>query len=361
MNSRPSSATDEPVQPAEPGGWPEERPGPPDGSLEVEPTFFVRDIPIFGDVMLAPMAGFADIPNRAICRRFGSAMNYSEFVAAEDVINSSSRALSLLDFTNDDRPMVFQIFGNNAQSILLAAQKVEELGPDIIDINMGCSTRRVSGRGAGVGMMRDPALIGKTFDLLTQHLRVPVTGKIRLGWDDNENYLEVARILEDSGAALIALHPRTKEQQYRGNARWDAIAELREAVSVPVIGNGDVLIPEDIDRMLAETGCQAVMIGRGALGNPWLFARQDKETLSFTEVASLIRDHLAQMVACHGERGLILFRKHVKRYLAGMSSLQSTYRQMATAETREQFEAALAAAEGQYGVETVGALLRVHL
>ena len=360
MNDRPSFATDEPARPAGPGGWPQERPHSPDGSLESEPAFFVRDIPIFGDVILAPMAGFADVPNRAVCRRFGSAMNYSEFVAAEDVINNSRRALSLLDFTYDDRPMVFQIFGNNAENILLAAQKVEELGPDIIDINMGCSTRRVSGRGAGVGMMRDPALIGKTFSLLTQHLSIPVTGKIRLGWDDNQNYLEVARIMENSGAALIALHPRTKEQQYRGNARWEAIAELHDAVNVPVIGNGDVLMAEDIDKMLAQTGCQAVMIGRGALGNPWLFARQDKEKLRFASVANLIMDHLSQMLAYHGERGLILFRKHAKRYLAGMMPIQMYYRQMATAETREQCEASLAAAESQYGGETVSELMKVR-
>jgi len=188
------------------------------------PTFFVRDVPVFGDVVLAPMAGFADVPTRAICRRFGSAMNYSEFVAAEDIIHGSSRAKSLLDFTIDDRPLVFQIFGNDARRILLAAQKIEELGPDIIDINMGCSTRRVSGRGAGVGMMRDPALVAETFALLSKHLSVPVTGKIRLGWEDKQNYLVVARILEDNGAALIALHPRTKEQGYRGVAQWEAIA-----------------------------------------------------------------------------------------------------------------------------------------
>ena len=159
------------------------------------PAFYVGDVPVFGDVVLAPMAGFADVPTRALCRRFGSAMNYSEFVAVEDIINHSSRALSLLDFTADDRPMVFQIFGNDARRILLAAQQIEELGPDIIDINMGCSTRRVSGRGSGVGMMRNPELIAETFRLLSTHLTVPVTGKIRLGWEDKQNYLEVARIL----------------------------------------------------------------------------------------------------------------------------------------------------------------------
>ncbi|UCG24211.1 MAG: tRNA-dihydrouridine synthase family protein [Chloroflexota bacterium] len=324
---------------------------------EATPTFFVRDVPVFGDVILAPMAGFADVPTRAICRRFGSAMNYSEFVAAEDIVNGASRAMSLLDFTADDRPMVFQIFGNDAQSILLAAQRIEDLGPDIIDINMGCSTRRVSGRGAGVGMMRDPQLVAETFRLLNKHLSVPVTGKIRLGWEDNQNYLEVARILDESGAALIALHPRTKEQQYRGAAQWEAIAALCEAVNVPVIGNGDVVAPQDVDRMKSQTGCQAVMIGRGAIGNPWLFARTEKETLMFSTLAQLIEEHLDLMVSYYGERGLVLFRKHLKRYLAGMPALKESYRRMVTAGTVDEVSNALAQLERQYGDQKVGELM----
>jgi nifR3 family TIM-barrel protein len=328
-----------------------------DAAQAAAPTFFVRDVPVFGDVVLAPMAGFADVPTRAICRRFGSAMNYSEFVAAEDIIHGSSRAKSLLDFTIDDRPLVFQIFGNDARRILLAAQKIEELGPDIIDINMGCSTRRVSGRGAGVGMMRDPALVAETFALLSKHLSVPVTGKIRLGWEDKQNYLVVARILEDNGAALIALHPRTKEQGYRGVAQWEAIAALRDAVNVPVLGNGDILAPQDIDRMRSQTGCQAVMIGRGAIGNPWLFARLEKETLMFSAHTQLIRDHLDLMVTYYDERGLVLFRKHLKRYLAGMPPLREHIRQMVTAESVEDVMTVLAFLERQYGDHPAGALM----
>ena len=322
-----------------------------------EPAFFVRDVPIYGDTILAPMAGFADVPTRAICRRFGSAMNYSEFVAAEDIIHGSSRVLSLLDFTANDRPMIFQIFGNDARRILQAAQKIEEFGPDIIDINMGCSTRRVSGRGAGVGMMRDPDLVAQTFRLLNNFLSVPVTGKIRLGWEDNKNYLEVARILEDNGAALIALHPRTKEQGYRGAAQWEAIAALRQAVNVPVVGNGDVVAPLDVDRMKTQTGCQAVMIGRGAIGNPWLFARVDKEALPFSALVQLIRDHMDLMVDYYGERGSVLFRKHLKRYLAGMPPLRKQYRQMVTADSIEEVMISLALLERHYGDHPVGALM----
>lgn len=317
------------------------------------PAFFIREIPIFGDVMLAPMAGFADVPTRAVCRHFGSAMSYTEFVAVEEVLSGSRRALSLLDFDEADRPMVFQLFGNDAQKILRAALEAEQLGPDIIDINMGCSTRRVSGRGAGVGMMLNPGLIAETFRLLSQNLQVPVTGKIRLGWEKNQNYLEVANILEDNGASLIALHPRTKEQQYRGRAQWDAIAEVREAVSIPVVGNGDLMTPADIDEMIAQTGCQAVMIGRGALGNPWLFARVDKLEVSLVELSRVIKEHLEQMVVYHGERGVILFRKHLKRYLAGMPVLQPYYRRMVRAEAAEEIQMQLAEVTTLYGRHTV--------
>ncbi len=330
---------------------------PPDPKPGSKPCFHVGDLPIYGDVVLAPMAGFADVPSRHICRQFGSAMSYTEFVAAEDIINGAARAASLLDFVDDDRPMVFQIFGNDARRILLAAQIIEERGPDIIDINMGCSTRRVSGRGAGVGMMRDPDLIAETFRLLTKHLTVPVSGKIRLGWEEQQNYLEVGRILEDNGAALVAIHPRTKEQKYHGQANWEAIANLREELTIPVIGNGDISEPQQIDQMLAETGCQGVMIARGALGNPWMFARQDKRNLKFVVVTKVIRDHLAQMIIYHGPRGLILFRKHVKRYLVGMRPVKPHCRQLVRAETLDQFEATLTAAELQFGDFMVAQLM----
>ncbi|MGD8806486.1 MAG: tRNA-dihydrouridine synthase family protein [Chloroflexota bacterium] len=323
-----------------------------------EPTFLIGNVPVYGDVILAPMAGFADVPTRAICRQFGSAMGYTEFVAAEDILNSAPKARSLLDFREADKPMVFQIFGNDARKILTAAQQIEALGPDIIDINMGCSTRRVSGRGAGVGMMLEPGLVAETFRLLSHHLDIPVTGKIRLGWESRQNYLEIARILEDNGAASIAIHPRTKEQKYRGKAHWDAIAQVREIVNLPVIGNGDVRSPEDIETMLRQTGCQAVMVGRGAIGNPWLFARVDKRRLTFSEVAAVIREHLELMVGYHGERGLILFRKHVKRYLAGLIPVRQFYQAMVTAQSVEGFLEQLAAAESQFGGQVLRTLGR---
>jgi tRNA-dihydrouridine synthase B len=330
--------------------------------MSSEPTFWVRDVPVYGDVILAPMAGYADVPHRAVCRAYGSAMHYTEFVAAEELIGKSKRAWSLLDYTEGDRPMVFQIFGNDAQRILQAALLIEEKGPDIIDINMGCSTRRVSGRGAGVGMMPQPELVAETFSLLTKQLSVPVTGKIRLGWDGNENYLEIARILEDNGAALIAIHPRTKEQKYGGRAHWPAIAEAKQAVGVPVLGNGDIRSPADVDRMLAETGCDGVMIGRGAIGNPWIFARRAKADLSFSELAATIERHLAEMQAYYGrEQGLLLFRKHLKHYLLDLPPARPLYRRLVTTGDSGRFAAILAEAVEILGSYSVGWLMSANV
>lgn len=281
--------------------------------------FHVGGIPVYGDVILAPMAGYSDVPYRALCRAYGSAMHYTEFVPVEAVLDvrSGSPHWRCLDRLPGESPLVFQIFGNDPALFLQAAQNILPLGPDIIDINMGCSTRRVSGRGAGVGMMLQPRLVAETFALLTRHLPVPVTGKMRLGWDEGRrNFLEIGRIMVENGAALIALHGRTKVQKYDDQADWDAIAALKQAVPVPVIGNGDVQTVADIDRLKAHTGCEAVMIGRAAVGNPWIFARQEKATLSLPQVVVAILRHLEEMVAYHGPVvGVLRFRKHLKRYL----------------------------------------------
>lgn len=313
--------------------------------MSSDPTFFVGDIPIFGDVILSPMTGYSDVPYRAICRAYGSAMHYTEFVPVEALgkqHDPSNKFWKRLDQQNGETPMVFQIFGNDPQLILKVAQRIEKMEPDIIDINMGCSTRRVSGRGAGVGMMKTPELIAETFRLLSTHLTIPVTGKIRLGWEGNQNYVEVGRILEDNGAQLVAMHGRTKEQKYTGTADWDAIAELKQAVSIPVIGNGDVIEPEDIDRMKAYTGCDAVMIGRGAIGNPWIFSRKSRASLTYAELFEAIRIHLTEMLSYHGNpNGLFLFRKHFKKYVQNIGPFESLMEKFMQAATHEQFEDAL--------------------
>jgi tRNA-dihydrouridine synthase B len=183
---------------------------------DATPAFTVGRVPIYGRLILAPMAGYADVPHRAVCQAQGSAMQYTEFVAAEMILAGDRYTWGLLKRRKGERPFTIQLFSNDPRKLLAAAQKVESLEPDIIDVNMGCSTRKVSGRGAGVGLMRRPELVAETFRLLTRHLTLPVTGKIRLGWEENRNYLEIARIMEDNGAALVAIHPRTKEQKYGG-------------------------------------------------------------------------------------------------------------------------------------------------
>jgi tRNA-dihydrouridine synthase B len=314
--------------------------------MQREPNFWVGNVPIYGDVILAPMAGYSDVPHRAICRAMGSSMNYTEFVAAEELLGNSRRAWSLLAQAPEDKPMTFQIFGSDPEKLLAAAQRVEEHGPDLIDVNMGCSTRKVSGRGAGVAMMRDPAVVARTFSLLTRHLSVPVTAKIRLGWQEQQNYLEIGRVLEDNGAALIAIHPRTKEQKYSGRARWEAIAALKQAVSLPVIGSGDVQTPADVVRMKQMTGCDAVMIGRGAIGNPWIFAGCSREELPFAEIAGVVRQHLAAMLRHYGAPdGLVRFRKHLTRYLDGITAVTPLVKHMVTTNSQGDFEDLLSMAE----------------
>jgi tRNA-dihydrouridine synthase B len=288
--------------------------------MMTEPTFFVGDVPVYGDVILAPMAGYSDVPYRALCRAYGSAMHYTEFVPVEALLGRRvhPRFAQRLEKQTGERPFTIQIFGNDAHKLLRAAQRVAEWGPDIIDVNMGCSTRKVSGRGAGAGMMPQPALVAETFRLISTHLSIPVSGKIRLGWDEEQkNFREIAHIMVDNGASLIAMHGRTKAQKYDGRADWEAIAELRQTVAVPVIGNGDVQSPADIDRMKTQTGCDAVMVGRAAIGNPWIFARRDKTALAPVDVIAAIRLHLTEMLVYYGRRdGLLLFRKHLKQYFA---------------------------------------------
>jgi tRNA-dihydrouridine synthase B len=318
----------------------------------VAPTFFAGDLPVYGNRILSPMAGFSDVPFRAVCRTFGSAMHYTEFVAAEALQGKRNGAWRLLDRQPDEYPVVFQIFGNDAQVILNAALNILPLRPDIIDVNMGCSTRRVSGRGAGVGMMRNPALVAETFRLLSAHLPVPVTAKLRLGWEKQVNYLEIARIVEDNGAALIALHARTKEQKYGGKADWDAIARLKQTVSVPVIGNGDVRTPADAARLQAYTGCEAVMIGRGARGNPWIFAGLAREEITLGHFLATINYHLDEMLAYYGEHGLILFRKHLKRYFRGLQALRPWVPRLMRAEAADELRQLLGDI-GAFGGEEV--------
>lgn len=302
-------------------------------------SFYVRDIPIYGDVILAPMDGYSDMPFRVLCREYGSAMSYTEFVAVEAVIYSAKKAMRMFDYAPQEKPqMTFQIFGADEDKIVQAAQKLEALQPGIIDLNMGCSVPNVSGRGAGAGLLRDPAKIGRIFNRFSHCLSVPVTGKIRLGWDSqSRNYVEVAKILEDNGASLIAVHGRTKEMKYGGHADWDAIAEVKQAVKIPVIGNGDVKLAEDIDRMKAHTGCDGVMIARATIGNPWIFQRRNRDQVTLHEMVQLQKRHLQLMVDYYGDYGLVLFRKHAVRYIVGLPGSAELRNQLVTCQSPQRF------------------------
>jgi nifR3 family TIM-barrel protein len=266
-------------------------------------------------------------------------MSYTEFVSADGLLHANQRVRQMLAFEPVERPMVFQIFGSNEEVLEEAARRIEPLGPDIIDINMGCSARKVSQRGSGAGLLKDPPKIGRIFARLNRALSIPVTGKIRLGWDDDSlNYLEVAKILEENGAALIAVHGRTREQAYRGQANWDAIAEIKQAVKIPVIGNGDVRTVADIERIKQHTSCDGVMIGRAAIGNPWIFQRKDIDQVTLAEKAQLIYRHLDLMMDFYGEeRGLVLFRKHVVKYVRGLSHIARIKQQLITSTRPEEF------------------------
>ena len=280
------------------------------------PNFYIRDVPIYGDTILAPMDGYSDWPFRSICRALGSAMSYTEFVKVEKILSRSKEPAKGLYYEEAERPVTFQIYGDDPELILTAALKIEPLKPDIIDLNMGCPAKSIADRGAGVGMMPSPLRIARTFRKLVKALKVPVTGKIRLGWDRNKNFKLIARIVEEEGGSLIAVHGRTKEQGYSGNANWDAIAEVKSAVKIPVIGNGDVKRVEDIKKLKDYTGCDAVMIGRAALANPWIFARLDREQVPPEMVKETIHNHLAKSVEFYGdEDGQRLFRKYAVQYL----------------------------------------------
>ncbi len=323
-------------------------------STEPKPTFWVRDVPVYGDVILSPMAGFSDLPFRSLCYDYGSAMSYTEFVSAEAIVQGrelNERTQRLLAYAPHEKPIVFQIFGNSVEMLVEAAERIEPLRPSILDINMGCSVRKVSGRGAGAGLLREPAKIGRIFAALTRTLSVPVTGKIRLGWDaDSLNYRDVVRAMTDNGASLVAVHGRTKEQSYSGQANWDAIADAVAVANVPVIGNGDVATVADIAAIKAQTGCAAVMIGRGAIGHPWIFQRRDRHEVSFVEKAVFIRRHFALMLEFYGEElALILVRKHIARYLKGYAGIKDLHLGLVTVRSVESFHQLLDAVEERVG------------
>ncbi len=280
------------------------------------PVFSIGTVPVFGDTFLAPMNGFSDWPFRSLCNEFGSAMSYTEFIRADFIINAFEHMLTRLTYLESERPIVFQLYGDDPDQLLKAALQVQTLSPDIIDINLGCPAESVTDLGAGVSLMRSPQKVAEIFLKLSRALNVPVTGKIRLGWEDCRNYRLIARLIEENGGAAITVHGRTQEQGYSGKANWDAIAEVKQAAQIPVIGNGDIKTVPDIEKMKRYTGCDAVMIGRAAVGNPWIFARLDRDQVSAAMVREMVHEHLQRSMVFYGEnKGWNLFRRHALSYL----------------------------------------------
>ncbi|HSR67168.1 MAG TPA: tRNA dihydrouridine synthase DusB [Acidobacteriota bacterium] len=334
----------------------------------MEPRFWVGDVGVYGDVILSPMAGFSDLPYRSLCREYGSAMSYTEFVSALAYLaGPNQKTLRMLAYSPQERPMVFQIFDSDEDRIVECARRLEEMKPDIIDLNMGCSVRKVSGRGAGAALLREPRKIGRIFNRLSKTLKVPVTGKIRLGWDEDElTYREVVKAMQDNGGSLVAVHGRTKAQAYQGEADWGAIARIVEVAQVPVIGNGDVRTRADIERMKAQTGCAAVMVGRGAIGHPWIFRRLNRDEVPFQEKATFLRRHFDRMAEFYTEKvALILVRKHIVRYLKQYSGIKDLYKNLVQVESRQQMEDGLQAVgrrlreSGQGRVFAAGSTIRL--
>lgn len=278
----------------------------------------IGEITIKGKLILAPMEGISDQPYRGICRRMGAAISYTEFVSALEILNKHPyRVEQRVSFLEEERPIAIQVFDNEPDRLVQAVQKLLPLNPDIIDINMGCSAKTVSNRGAGAGLLQTPDKIEEIFSTLSKTLSIPITGKIRLGWDENTlNYLEIAKIVEENGGAALAIHGRTRKQSYTGKANWDAIAEIKQALTIPVIANGDVKTPNDVLRILEHTQADGVMIGRKAIGNPWIFAGIPADEVPFSERLKTMENHIQTMADFYTEHtGVVLFRKHAVAYL----------------------------------------------
>ena len=291
----------------------------------------IGNVEIKNRVVLAPMAGISNTSYRKIIKEMGCGLIFAEMVSDKAIMFGSEKTIELLKMDETERPIVQQIFGSDIDSFVIAAKRVEEMmHPDIIDINMGCPVPKIALRSqAGSALLKNPEKIGEIVRAVVDAVSVPVTVKIRSGWDNEHiNCVEVAKIIERSGASAITLHARTRSQGYSGNADWSLIKLVKENVNIPVIGNGDVTTPELAKKMLDETGCDAVMIGRGVLGNPWLIKNTvdylDKgkysSLISFEEKINMLKKHLRYLKSDKCEKvALLEIRSHAIWYLKGIS------------------------------------------
>jgi len=289
----------------------------------------IGNVKLESNVILAPMAGVSNQAFRVIAREFGNGLSITEMVSDKAIIHGNKKTLEMLEIDQNERPLSLQLFGGEIDSLVKAAKYIEEnTKADIIDINMGCPVPKVVKNGAGSKWLLYPEKIEKAIKVLVANINKPITVKIRIGWDNEHiNAVENAKRIENAGASAIAVHARTREQMYTGKANWEVIKEVKEAVKIPIIGNGDIFSPEDAKAMIDLTGVDAVMIGRGAMGNPWLICRTAKYLKTGIldpepdpeEKIKIAIIHMERLINLKGEAiGIKEMRKHAGWYLKGL-------------------------------------------
>ena len=291
----------------------------------------IRDVEIDNRIVLAPMAGISNSAYRKICKEMGAGLVFAEMVSDKAIVYNNKKTIDMLYMEDSERPIAQQIFGTDVDSFVEAAKYIEKnMKPDIIDINMGCPVPKVAVRAqAGSALLKNPNKVYEVVRAVVESVSLPVTVKIRSGWDSNHiNAVEVAKMIEKAGASAITVHPRTRSQGYSGKADWNIIKEVKENVSIPVIGNGDIKTSSDAKRMIEETGCDAIMIGRGVLGNPWLIQNillslNNKEEIfpSIDDRIDMIKKHINYLLEFKSEKQVALeIRTHIGWYLKGIKN-----------------------------------------